>query len=104
MTHDPWQETEVRKWAHRFEREVLPKIKNSTIGISIAPTDGDFDVKFAVELGAMIMLDKPILVIAAVGQVIPPKLMAIAHRVVYADMTTEAGQEAVMAAIQEMPT
>lgn len=39
-------------------------------------------MKFWVELGAMIMLQKPIVVVAVEGRPIPPKLRAIADEIV----------------------
>jgi hypothetical protein len=64
---------------------MVPKLEGSAVAISIAPGDGEGDVKFWVELGAMIMMDKPIVVVARPGQVLPQKLLAVADDVVYGD-------------------
>ena len=45
-----------------------------------------------VELGASIMLDKPILVVASPGQELPERLERVADLIVYADMDTERGR------------
>lgn len=71
-----------------FERSVLtdlvPKLRGSVIGMALTPR-GEPDVKFAVELGMMIMLDKPILLVVQPGQDVPRKLLAVADEVVEMD-------------------
>lgn len=90
-----------------FQRVVneglVPKIENSAVCVSINPRDGGVDAKFAVELGVMIMLDKPILVINTDDRPIPAKLRLVADKVVdVTDLGSDAGQAAVMKAIHEM--
>lgn len=55
---------------------------------------GETDIKFAVELGLSIMLDKPVVLLAAPGVTIPPGLRRIAHAVIELrqDIDTEAGR------------
>lgn len=66
--------------------DLLPKIEGSAIGASIVPLDpAAFDVKFAVELGAMIMLDKPIILLVQPGTVLPDALVRVAVEIVEFD-------------------
>lgn len=71
---------------HRFRIEVLPKIQESGIGLSlIAPGDTfkDTDVKQALELGALLLLDKPLIVVLAPGAKVGVRLQRAADVVLY---------------------
>jgi len=72
---------------------LVPKLVDSAVCVSLAPPDGGIDAKFAVELGAMIMLNKPILVVVEPGQEISDKLRLVSDRVIYADPKTDEGRE-----------
>lgn len=102
MTTDPWSDPSVRKWKHHVEREVIPMIESSDSIVSLAPPDGKADVKFAVELGLAIMLDKPIIVVSSSSRPVPPKLALIATHVIDADITTPEGREQLMEALKEL--
>jgi hypothetical protein len=60
-------------------REMFPKMKASAISIVCA---GEPDPKLCLELGAAIMFDKPIIVLAPPGCKIPLSLRTIAHKVI----------------------
>lgn len=71
---------------------LIQKMVDSAMVMSLVPSE-DFDVKFAVELGAAIMLDKPIVVVAIQGRDVPPGLRRVARAVIEAgDIDTEAGR------------
>lgn len=72
---------------------LVPKIEESAYVASLVPTPEDVDVKFAVELGVSIMLDKPIFAIVAPGEKVPDKLLKVADKVIEADVRTEEGQQ-----------
>lgn len=90
-----------------FRADAVSKIAESALTISLVPggdeADDHFDVKFAVELGASIMLDKPIVLLAIPGRVIPPGLRRVAHAVIELehDLDTEAGQQEAQTKITE---
>jgi hypothetical protein len=88
-------------FVEHFRRDALQKLEESAFVASLVPRE-DFDAKFAVELGASIMLDKPLLAIVMPGAEVPAKLAKVADRIVQADVDTEAGREAVHAAMREM--
>ena len=77
-----------------FEAEVqeglIPKLVDSACTVSLVPR-GETDVKFAVELGMSIMLDKPILAIVQEGTSVPKRLLKVADRVIVGDMETSEG-------------
>jgi len=97
MLHDP----RFVEWAQRVDRELKPMILDSSVVVSIYPSTGVSDVKFAVELGFAITLDKPIVVVKSPGQTISRKMAAIADVVVVGDMSTDEGRHALTEGITE---
>ncbi len=76
---DVWSEYE-----EHFRKEGLPKIAGSNFTISLMTnTDPEtFDVKQATELGAILLLDKPLILLGMEGAVIPSRLRKAADIVV----------------------
>lgn len=82
-SHDPSD----RAWAdfeERFRTDGLPKIMGSGVALSIMGSrdPAAFDVKQAVELGAMLLLDKPLILVALPGVPIPSRLRRAADLVI----------------------
>ena len=74
-----------RDYSARFRREVFPMIASSAVTMQLYSGDGtDFDVKQATELGAMLLLDKPLILVCIRGS-IPPTRLAKAADVVLTD-------------------
>ena len=90
---DDW--TKDPAWKE-YERHVLmdmvPKLSESALTISLVPTD-EGDVKFWVELGASIMLDKPIIVVVANDRRLPERLRRVADEIVVGDLMTDEGRK-----------
>lgn len=73
-------------WAARIRSELIPMIGKSAFTMSLVPTDGGYgDIKFAVELGVSIMLDKPIIALVVPGVKVPDHLVRVADRIVEVD-------------------
>lgn len=81
MANDPWDEPEAEEFIRGVLGDMAPKMKNSAVAISLV-LNPEGDVKFWVELGAMIMMDKPIITVLGPGQVCPPKLALISDEIV----------------------
>lgn len=79
--NDWWDDPQVKTWAAHVRGELIPKLRESALTVSLVPS-GQTDVKFAVELGLTIMLDKPIILAVAPGVTVPPKLAQIADEIV----------------------
>jgi hypothetical protein len=93
MTSDDYtQDPEYIAWAKEVRKTLIPKMADSDAIISLVPT-GQPDVKFSVELGLSIMLDKPIVVAVQPGAKIPPKLAKIADAIVEVDMDNPASAQ-----------
>lgn len=93
-----------RDFSRSFRTEGLPKILSSSVCLSIVGGDGkDFDVKQAVELGAMLLLGQPILLVCIPGATIPSGLRRAADEIVEDwDPTDEASQERMTAALRRL--
>jgi len=78
MTDRAW-----RDFSRSFRTDGLPKILSSGVCLAVVGGDGtDVDVKQAAELGAMLLLDKPIILVCTPGAVIPSRLRRAADVVI----------------------
>lgn len=78
---DVLDDPEFKAFAARVIGELVPKLQASGVTMTLVPR-GEIDIKFAVELGVSIMLDKPILACVPRGAPIPDKLRAVADEIV----------------------
>ena len=83
MSDDPWEDPTVKQWVRHVIDEMVPKMRESAVAMHIVPGEEGIDVKFCVELGAAIMLDKPIIAVALGPRDVPKKLKLIADEIVY---------------------
>jgi hypothetical protein len=82
MTYDDaWQDPSMKAWAKQVLDDAVPKIKDSVLVAQLVP-DGPGDVKSWVELGASIMLDKPIVAVVLGDRPVPEKLRLVADEIV----------------------
>jgi len=73
-----------QEWAGRVRRDLVPKLEDSSAVVSLVPRKGH-DVKFAVELGLSIMMEKPIVAVVTPGMHIPRGLAKVADEIVEVD-------------------
>jgi hypothetical protein len=91
MSDDPFKTAAWRAYAKRAEEELVPMLRDSVVSLSIVPS-GETDIKYALELGMSIMLDKPIIALIAPGAEIPGKLRLVADHVIEVDLTDESSR------------
>lgn len=85
------------------EREsTLKQMTDSTFVMSLVPKPGDIDIKFAVELGMAIMLNKPIMALVLPGAEVPEKLRLVADEIVVADLDIDSEKAKIGLAISRM--
>lgn len=89
------------KFVRNYRAGTIKEIESSAMVMSLVPTE-EFDVKFALEIGAAIMLNKPIIAIVMPGRELNEKMAAISDRVIYADIETEEGRQELVKVIQEL--
>lgn len=79
---DDWANDPAAKvWIEHVLSDMVPKMKDSAVVAQLIPGD-EGEVKFWVELGASIMMDKPIVAVAFEGRSVPKKLRMIADEIV----------------------
>lgn len=94
MPRDPWDDPQARRWARNVLDDMVPKLRESAISLSIVPDNlAEGDVKYAVELGFSMMLDKPIILLVQPGMQVPGKMLAVADAVVEFDPDDRAGTQ-----------
>lgn len=85
----------------RHSREnTIKQMDASAFVMTLVPEEPD--IKFMLELGMAIMLDKPIIALATPTSRVPDRLRLIADRVIEVDFDTEKGREEVARAIHDM--
>jgi hypothetical protein len=94
-----------RDYSDGFRNDALPKIMSSAIFLSIHSDNPDFDVKQATELGAALLLGKPLLLIVPRGRTLPDGLRRAAAEVIEDWDGEDADcQERLTSAIRRMTT
>jgi hypothetical protein len=103
-TDDPFNDPEYLQFVEDVRTGLIPKLADSSVAVSIVPGDLQADVKFAVELGFMVLMDKPIIAVMPAGTEIPKKLAAVSDRIVYREpgQSMEAVGEAISSIYREM--
>jgi hypothetical protein len=83
-----------------YQREhTLHAMADSAFVMSIVPKE-DVDIKFAVELGMAIMLNKPLFCVVQPDAEIPDKLRRVADFIAFVDIDTEEGKETLIRQIE----
>lgn len=73
---DPYSHPGFRQFARRARNDLLPKIDRSAVVMSFV-MEGEPDVKWAIEMGFSIMLNKPIIAVITPGRHVPRKLALV---------------------------
>lgn len=102
MTDDWENDPAWQRFVHNVREDALKKIDESAFVISLVPKAENVDIKFAVELGLGIMLDKPLLLVALPGTPIPERLRRVADEIVYTDVDTERGRTQLREAMKRL--
>jgi len=83
----PYESDGFRRWADDMRKRLIPKMRDSASVLTIAPDMGtEFDIEFALQIGASILMEKPLILLADRSRTIPPKLRAIADRIIETDL------------------
>lgn len=86
----------------RRERTLKPMVESAAI-MQLVPRQPEtwetLDVMYALELGASILLGKPVIAIVMPGVEAPPKLLAVADKVIHGEVDTDEGRAHVQAEV-----
>jgi hypothetical protein len=74
---------EIQALLKQAEERMFPQMEQS--GIVIAFCKGKFDAKLALEIGAMLLFDKPMILVVSKLRPVPARLLRIADAVVTLD-------------------
>lgn len=83
-----WDDPEYQSWERHIRDFVVPLLEETAVTITLIPR-GQTGVKFAVELGMSIMMDKPIIALVQPGMSIPNGLAAVASEIVEVDIARD---------------
>jgi len=99
---DPWNDPAMQAWLKDALDNLVPKMANSSVVVSLVPT-GVTDIKFAVETGLALMLDKPIVLMVGPGASVPAKLAKVADAIVeYGDLSDPGTAERLTAVVRSI--
>lgn len=103
MKMDNWhKDPGAAAWLQHALDEMVPKVKGSSVVVSLVPNPESItDMKFAVELGVSVMLDKPIIAVVAPGRPVPKKLEAVADLLIEGDIADPLVRMAIVEAIDK---
>lgn len=79
-----WDDPDYREWEEHVRNVLIPMLNDSAATISVVPPEPD--IKFAVELGLSILMDKPIICLVQPGSKIPAALVRAADEIVEVDI------------------
>jgi hypothetical protein len=85
---DVWENEDYQAWESYVRQGLIPMLQDTAATISLIPR-GETDIKFAVELGLSIMMDKPIIALVQPGMSIPNGLAAVAAEIVEVDIARD---------------
>jgi hypothetical protein len=98
--------SEDRAWAdysQAFREKLMPQLLSSAVCIAMYDAEGDdAEIRFATQLGIMLLYDKPIILTHPAGLELPERLRRIADEVVELDLGDPACQDALVGALRRL--
>ena len=87
--------TDEDEYLDHFKRDAVPKIASSAYVMNIVPDADEIDAKVCLEIGAAILMNKPLVLVVTPGRPLPPgsNLRRVATEVIEADLNTDAGKQ-----------
>lgn len=98
---DPFDDPAWKRYAKRVQKELVPMMKDSRVTMALA-TGSEPDPKMAIEIGYMILLDKPIITVVTPGAKVSNKLAMISDAIVEADLDDPNAAGRIAEAIQRI--
>jgi hypothetical protein len=97
----PQERAEWDRFVKSTREDAMVKIMESAFVMSLVPR-GEPDIKFCVELGLAIMLDKPIVAVVMPGAEVPERLRLVADEIIEADLDLAEGRELIASRLREL--
>ena len=86
--NDFWAHSNFEAWEEHVKEVLIPMLEGTAVSITLVP-QGPGSIRFAVELGLSIMLDKPIIALVRPGSRIPAALARAADEIVEVDLKND---------------
>lgn len=80
-----WEDPRYQQFEALILERLVPLLRETAATVSLVPR-GAIDVKFAIELGLSVLMDKPIIALVLPGMSIPRGLGAVAAEIVEVDI------------------
>ena len=96
---DPFDDPKLKAYFRHAKEELFPKIKDTAVSLAIL---GEPDPKLCLELGAMILFDKPIIVLVPRDMPVPANLKRCAAAIVEGDPHDPETQERLQKALRSV--
>ena len=100
MASDLFNDPNLQTYLARAESEMLPMMENSAIAITLVT--GKLDAKICLEIGAAVLLDKPIIAVICEGAKVPANLKRVASVIIEGNMTDAATRVKLQQAISNV--
>lgn len=79
---DPFKSEEWERFADTMRRDLIPKMRESDHIAVLSPINDKFDLVFAVQIGAAILMNKPLVMLVPPGGKPSRKLLLVADKVI----------------------
>lgn len=101
---DPFSDPEWLAYAEHALGELVPKVEDSAVTVQLVPRrpESHTDIKLCLELGVMVMLDKPIVLVVPPGTKVPGKLVKVADAILDGDIDTDASRASLAGRLRDV--
>ncbi|MGH9343144.1 MAG: hypothetical protein ACRD3Y_04590 [Bryobacteraceae bacterium] len=97
----PFDDPELKEYFRHAEAEMIPKLRGSALSLTIL--GGNIDPKLCCELGAAILLDKPLIILVPDKEAkVPANLKRVATRIIFGAPSDPGIFEEIEAAIRDV--
>ena len=90
------------EFVRHVREDAVKKIADSAWVISLMPDPERVDIKYAVELGLSIMMDKPLVIVVHPDAAVPEHLRRVADKILAVDIDTEEGRLELTKAVHDL--
>lgn len=84
-----WDDLRYQQFEALVLEKLVPMLRDTAATVSLVPRGGVVDVRFAVEFGLSVMMDKPIIALVLPGMHVPNGLAAVAAEIVEVDINRD---------------
>jgi len=88
MSAELFNDPQLQTYIAHAEREMIPQMEKSAFVVSLVSSS--VDAKVCLEIGAAVMLDKPIIAVIVQGATVPANLKRVASVIIEGDIKDEA--------------